>query len=721
MSDDGLERRTFLKGLGTAALLGSVDTATAATGFSRVESPTQKSIKSVAVTEEGPYAVAGSGDIVARRVGGWAQSYEKVLDAGLTTQSKNLRGAAATANGRNFWACGSSGVVGQYDVVDEQFTDYSQPNDSTATWYDLSVVGQAGEETVYVANGSGEVLSGTKTAEGGMDWGTAEVVNGGNTIHALVVNADGTGWFCDSAANVYVTTDGASTWERIGVDEAGVSLYDVDGTGVDALTAVGGSGYLYEYDGSTWTERKPGQNAIKGVHRTSDDRIAVGSSGVVYTWDGEWHENDLSSSKTFHDVALDGTGPFPDTIVGNSGRIFERDEFTAYPDTLAVESTADTTTEYAANVSARTRKAPSADSDDSVTTKNGHYHVDGAVSGTGERDAYEFGGTVTSFEVQSGTAANLRTYVSGTEVSVERLTDRSWTSVASPVSKTLYDVVESSTGLYAVGGSGRVIARNGGSWEVVDDDGPSGGGNTLYGAGVTNDGDTVWFGGGSGALGKLDATTGTIENYTAPDGHTSTFLDVEVAGPAGSELVYLVNGSGQFIAGHNDGGTMTWEEPVKPGNGSTIYGVTFLDESVGYVCDGNAAVFETTDGGDSWRGIGVENAGVTLYDITARSRDAITVSGGSGKLFRYNGAVWTATKLGGNSRYAVDREADRGVAVGGGAQVYEREIAGWTQTLDDSSDVSLRSTLVTRSHDLPKVAVGGSGVILEQSFDDPLY
>ncbi|WP_435095889.1 WD40/YVTN/BNR-like repeat-containing protein [Halarchaeum sp. P4] len=726
MTEHSFSRRTFVQtlaaGAAGSALLGGADAASALS-FSRVESPTQKSIQAVTMTEEGPYAAAGSGDLVARRVGGWEQGYEKILDAGLTAQSKDFHGADASADGRNFWACGGSGIVGQYDVVDEQFTDYSHPDGLTDTFHDVAVTGSAGEETVRVVTGSGELVTGQKTAEGGMDWSSPRQVNDGNTIRALVVHGDGTGWFCDTAANVYQTTDGGDTWTRIGVDAASVSLYDVDGAGTGDVTAVGSSGYVYSYDGSSWTEHKPGEASVRAVEYANGDAIAVGSSGYAYTRDdaGAWTAHDVDSSKTFRDVALDTTGTYPDVISGNSGRLFERDDFTTYPDTVTVASNADATTTYAFDVTARTRKAASADSTDTVETTSSGHHVSGTVGGSDSKDAYDYGGDVSGFTVTDGTAADLTTSVSGTEVSVERLANRSWTRVSTPVSKTLYDVVDSGAGLYAVGGSGRVIARNDGSWEVVLRNGPTGGGNNLLGAGTTDDGSVVWFGGGSGALGRLDTTTGTITNHTAPDGHTSTFRDLAVTGTAGSESIYVVNGSGEFIRGTNDGGTYTWSTPVKPGNGSTIHAVTFLDEATGYVCDGNGRLHETTDGGDTWTDIGVDGAGVTLYDVAVQSRDDITAVGGSGKLFRYNGAVWTTTKLGGNSRYGVDRQADRGVTAGGGAQIFERELRGWSLARDDASDVGLRATLITDDPDVPKIAVGGSGVVLEQSFDDPLY
>lgn len=713
----------MLKSVGAATLVGAVGstTASAATGFAKVSTPTQKGVQSVVVTKEGPYAVAGSGDVLARRRGGWDQSYEKVLDAGLTTQGKNFYGAAVSDDGRNCWVVGESGVVGQYDVVDEQFTDYSQPNDATSTWYDVAVTGAAGDETVHLVNGSGEYLTGEKTAAGGMDWGTASVFNAGNSIRGLVMRGDGSGWTCDTAGQVYETTDGGSTWRHIGIDAASVSLYDIAESG-GSLVVAGGNGYLYEYDGSTWTGFQPSQNSIYGVDWADGERMAVGGNGVIYERkSSRWETTNLSTSKTLNDVALDSTGEYPDSVVGNAGYLYERGEFTDYPDRLRVETGVTSDIDYSFDVTGAARKASAADAGDSISTNAGTATVSGTVGGADTADAYDYGGTVGGFSVTSGSAADLTTTVSGTETSPERLTDRSWTSVSVPVSVTLHEVVESNAGLYAVGGSGRVVTRDAGSWVEVDSDGPGGGGNTLYGAGVTDDGAGVWLGGGSGALGKLDPATNTVTDYTAPDNHTSTWTDLAVAGADGSEVVFLVNGSGEVVKGTNSGGTMSWDPAVKPGNGSTIRGVTFLDTQTGYVCDGNAKVYETTDGGDTWTDIGIDGGGVTLYDVAAVSPDDITVVGGSGKLFRYNGAVWTTTKLGGNSRYSVDRLADRGVAVGGGAQVFERELSGWEKTTDDSSDVGLQGTLITSDPDVPKVAVGGNGVILEQSFDDPLY
>lgn len=711
-----VSRRSFCRLTGAsvaAAALGS-SVATADTAFDRVDAATEKAVRAVTVSAEGPYAVAGNGDLLARRVDGW----ERVRDAGPTLRDKGLYGTAASDDGRNVWLVGESAVVARYDVVDEVLTDHSGPNDLSTTWYDAAVVGTAGSETVYLASSGGDVLRGTREG-GGMNWDTAESPNGGNAIYAIV-EAGGDLYICDSTGSVYRSTDDAETWTDLGPG-ASVPLYDLsvrDGV----VTAVGGSGNVFEDDGSGWTTFQPSGSAIRSVDHRDGERIAVGNGGKHYhrASDG-WTTTDMDTAKTLRGVRLDDDGPYPDTIVGNAGRVFERDSFTAYPDRIRIETAASDDIDYAFDVGGPARKAPAADADDSVSDTSGGYHVSGTVGGSDDADAYDYGGDLGGFTVTSGSAADLTTSVSGTTVSVERLTDRSWASVATPVSVTLHEVVEASTGCYAVGDGGVVLARDGGDWTVVDDDGPGDSDNSLYGAGVTDDGGAVWVGGGSGAAGRLDPETDEITDHTAPNGETSTWTDVAVAGATGDERVLLTNGSGEVLRGEYGADGVTWADPVKPGNGSTIRGVTLLDESTAYVCDDNSRVFRSDDGGRTWTDVGIPDAGVTLYDVAAVATDDVTVVGGSGRLFQYNGDVWTPVALGGNSRYSVDRQQDRGVAVGGGAEVFERELDGWAETADDGSDVGLRGTLVTSDPSVPKVAVGGNGVVLEQSFDDPLY
>ncbi|WP_435319552.1 WD40/YVTN/BNR-like repeat-containing protein [Haloarchaeobius sp. TZWSO28] len=727
-----LTRREALTALGaTGVWLGTGGVVSAEAGgtdeFSSRDSPTQKTVRSVTQSREGPYAVGENGDVLARRATEEAGSrYERVLDAGLTAGDKSFYGVDATVDGRNVWIAGESGRVGYYDAVDEQFTDFSKPNGLAATWRDVAVGEAAGDERVYLFGGGGQVLVGERD-DAGMSWGTATTFNGGNAIYGAARLEENEVWCCDSTGTVYETRDGGQTWTDIGVDAATVPLYDIAVAAEDAITVVGGSGRIYEYDGTAWQGFKPGGSAIRGVDRTSDEQsghVAAGAGGTLYTrtTDG-WTTTNLATSKTLRGVALDTTGEYPDAVVGNAGKIYERGGYTAYPDTLRLEVDDGASLSYGFDVSGPTAGTSLNEADDTVTSVADGYEVDGTLGDGDGADAYRFGGDVTGLTVTDGSASDLTTVRSGTEVSVERLADRSWSRVSTPVDVTLYEVVESSAGLYAVGGSGRIIRTDStGEWDVVTKTGVRGGGNSLFGAGVTDDGESLWVAGGSGALGHIDATTGEITDYSQPGGATSSWTDVAVTGSAGSESIYLVNGSGEVLRGENDRGAVTFDEPVKPGNGSTLRGVTFIDDDTGYTCDGNAKVYETRDGGKTWTDIGIESAGVTLYDVAAESPDDITVVGGSGRLFRYNGAVWTLTKLGGNSRLSVDRDADRGVAVGGSAELFEREIEGWTGTAADPSDVTLYSSIVVQDDPTTgKYAVGGNGVALRQTFDDPLF
>ncbi len=139
-----------------------------------------------------------------------------------------------------------------------------------------------------------------------------------------------------------------------------------------------------------------------------------------------------------------------------------------------------------------------------------------------------------------------------------------------------------------------------------------------------------------------------LTDYSAPNGKTSTWEGIAVTGPAGSETVHLINGSGEYFSGtKTEAGGMEWGTVVKPGGGSSAKDITFIDSDTGYIVDTNAKVYETTDGGSSWTVVGIDGGSVGLYGIAAVARDDINVTGGDGSIFRYNGAVWTKNYAGG--------------------------------------------------------------------------
>jgi hypothetical protein len=67
-----------------------------------------------------------------------------------------------------------------------------------------------------------------------------------------------------------------------------------------------------------------------------------------------------------------------------------------------------------------------------------------------------------------------------------------WTVAETPTDGTLHDAVYIAAGVYAVGG-GLVLERIADGRRTVVDGGPTGNGNTLYAASVTDDGRRLWF------------------------------------------------------------------------------------------------------------------------------------------------------------------------------------------------------------------------------------
>ncbi|WP_247413844.1 WD40/YVTN/BNR-like repeat-containing protein [Halomarina salina] len=696
---------TAATAVGVAA--GATQSVTAAVnGWSEVSSPTGKTVYDVVMTTEGPFAVAGGGDVLARRADGW----ELVLEKGPAVQSNPLRGIDVTDDGSVVWFCGGSGVVGRYDVVAEELTDYSAPKGKTSSWLTCSVTEQAGGEKVYFLNGSGEFLSG-EYDDGGMTWGEVVKPGGGSSAPGLDFHEDQEGFACDTNGKVYETLDGGEDWSTVGIDEASVALYDISAASADTVAVAGGGGYIFRRDDSGgFTGVRVGEKTVRAVDRTSGAGLAGGGGGYVYELtDTGWEQFETPVSTTFHGVALDTSGSFPDVAVGGSGTIVERGEYTRTPpNTVRIETSADATTGYGFTVDGAVEKASSADSGDTVDGDT----VTGSVGGSDTVDAYDYSGEITDFAVTSGDAEDITVYVNGTATAIEDLDDDPWTEVSSPTSKGLNAVVESADGAFAVGNGGDALVRRDSGWEQVLDFGPGGESNPLRGASASDDGQNVWFAGGSGVLGKYDVVAERLTDYSAPQGKTSTWEDVAAAGPAGGESIVVANGSGEVLPGTVDDGAISWGDVVKPGGGASIKGATAFDEDTFFVCDTNAKVYRSDDAGTTWTAIGIDGGSVGLYGVAAASGDDVNAAGGDGSVFAYNGAVWTKLDAGGNGLLAITRSGEDGLAVGSSGAVFERTADGWEPDDDVPVSNTLKGVVIGSSG--PDVAVGGSGTILER-------
>lgn len=316
-----VSRRAFLASAGTAAtaaLAGCTGDDGLPSSWVVAETPTGKRLNDVVVTRDGPYAVGESGHVIARCHVGWAT----LLRMGPEREGNGLLACAVSDDGRDLWFCGESGAIGRYDVTAREVTDHSAPGGKTSTWEAVAVAGPAGEERVYLVNGSGELLSGAFDGDQ-VDWGDPLKPGGGSSASTVAFAENGFGYVADTDARVYKTV-GDGEWRDVGIDAASVPLFDLAPHGKEAVSAAADDGRVFRYDGFDWTELQVGSAALYGLARGSHDGVAVGEDGVVYELSPDgWRQHEFRASGALYGVAL-GTAKFPTVAVGENGTVLRR-------------------------------------------------------------------------------------------------------------------------------------------------------------------------------------------------------------------------------------------------------------------------------------------------------------------------------------------------------------------------------------------------------------
>lgn len=289
-------------------------------------------------------------------------------------------------------------------------------------------------------------------------------------------------------------------------------------------------------------------------------------------------------------------------------------------------------------------------------------------------------------------------------------TDYGWQEVDSPTEKTLYDVVMSAEGPYAVGEDGQVIARNSDQWKIVIEDGPSGASNQLSGAAITDDSRHIWFAGSSGVVGQYDVEREEATDYSAPREKTSSWEDIAVTGQSGKERVYLMNGSGELLTGTKQNNGIKWDDIVKPGNGLNPTAIEFTTEN-GSICGTNGEVYQIANDTD-WTRIGIPDTDVTCNDLQTIEVNTTNVVTDEGSIFIYNGSNWIRLDVSEDSLHAISRDGNRGFTVGTNGVIYELQNGDWEKKNTSTSRTLYGTELGTT--DYTDVAVGGNGTILER-------
>ncbi|QRV15733.1 hypothetical protein JMJ58_02180 [Haloterrigena salifodinae] len=294
-------------------------------------------------------------------------------------------------------------------------------------------------------------------------------------------------------------------------------------------------------------------------------------------------------------------------------------------------------------------------------------------------------------------------------------TDSEWIAADVPTDAALYDVAQTATGAYAVGEDGVVLARDGGDWTVRLKNGLSEAGDGLRSAAVTSNGRAMWVAGDSGALGLYDVVADRAVDFSAPKEKTTSWTAIAAAGLAGDERLTAINSSGELLRGRRDGADVAWGEVTKPGSGSSVTDVDLTPLAYGYVVDTDGGVFESRDGGVSWSRIGLEGAGVDFAAVAATDSGHVSVAGGNGVVYTYNGVDWSRTTLGEQPIAALARDRDTALAVSSAGVVYERGFDGWTELADLQPGNELRSVALGTARS-PQLVVGESGTVYERRY-----
>ncbi|RJT03899.1 hypothetical protein [Halococcus sp. IIIV-5B] len=286
-----------------------------------------------------------------------------------------------------------------------------------------------------------------------------------------------------------------------------------------------------------------------------------------------------------------------------------------------------------------------------------------------------------------------------------------WKTANAPTEESLLDVVATADGAYAVGENGVVLAREDDGWAIAVEGGPTANGNPLRGVDATADGGAVWFAGDSGVLGRY--RDGELTDHSAPEDRTSTWTDVAVTGTAGDERVHLVNGSGELLRGRYDDGRVSWGGVEKPGSGSSISAVSFVDDDRGHLCDTSQGVYGTTDGGESYERVGIDDANAAFTGVDAAG-STVVVSCDDGAVFRYDGSVWTRLHAAETELSAIDLAGESGLAAGDAGTVVELVDGGW-ETVEAPVDADLSGVTIGQSgSDGSDIAVGTDGTVIER-------
>jgi len=269
--------------------------------------------------------------------------------------------------------------------------------------------------------------------------------------------------------------------------------------------------------------------------------------------------------------------------------------------------------------------------------------------------------------------------------------------------RTLFDVVGTRAGPFAVGMEGTLVRRGEERYYPVIEGGPFGKHGHLYGIDVTDDGRRVWIAGDEGIIGEYDVETGKLRLHELEV--ERPFVDIGVTGRVGEGTIYLVDDRGYVHYTFDYGET---GEKIEVGHGAPMVALDRFGTRGGLVLDMDGCVFGTYEG-EKWEEFGIEGTERYFFDI-AGTRHHVGVVGEDGRFYYYDGEKWERFVLGKPDLLALDyRLTDMlGVTVGFDGALFEYRDR-WHR-MDVPFDRPLFGTFVGEH----VVVVGDDGAIFER-------
>ncbi|MFC4550838.1 WD40/YVTN/BNR-like repeat-containing protein, partial [Halorussus sp. GCM10023401] len=239
--------------------------------WSAADSPTDAALFDAAFAGSSAFAVGEGGVVLADGADG---DWRVALADGPGADASDLRAAAATDDGNAVWVAGDGGALGRVDAETGRHVDHSAPADRTDAWTDVAVAGTAGDETLLLANGSGEVLRG-RYRDGDVAWDAPKKPGSGSSLSGATFAADGTAYLCDTADGVFESTDGGETFDRVGVEGAEGTLADVAAASRSDCAVAADDGVCHRYDGTNWTPERVADEPLRALARGDGQTVAA--------------------------------------------------------------------------------------------------------------------------------------------------------------------------------------------------------------------------------------------------------------------------------------------------------------------------------------------------------------------------------------------------------------------------------------------------------------